>query len=369
MDMITRILTDIALMCAIAGTLALIMVIAQRWLSNYGEVKVNINGKRELTVTGGITLLNTLADQQIFIPSACGGRGSCGACKCKVESGGGPLLPTERPLLTKAEISGNIRLACQVKVKSDIHIQIPESIFNIRRFNSVVDEIIDYTYDTKGITFKLLDGQSIDFKAGQYVQLESQPYARIRDKAIRAYSISSKPELKDRIQLIIRQVPEGICTTWVHQYLKLGAKVNFTGPYGDFYLRDTDADIIFVAGGSGKAPIKSILEHLKEVGSTRKMTYFFGARTAKDLYLTDEMQGFEKVFKHFEYVPVLSHPGTEDKWTGKTGFVMPYFKDAIRDPKNTEAYLCGSPGMIAAVTKALIEYGVEEEKIYYDSFG
>ncbi|MFA6626621.1 MAG: FAD-binding oxidoreductase [Candidatus Cloacimonadaceae bacterium] len=367
--MITRILTDVALMSAIGGILALIMVIAQRWLSNYGEVSININGKRELKVTGGNTLLSTLSDQQIFIPSACGGRGSCGACKCKVESGGGPLLPTERPLLTKEEMASNVRLACQVKVKSDIHIHIPESIFNIRRFNSVVEEIIDYTYDIKGITFKLIEGQSIDFKAGQYVQLESQPYEKIKDKVIRAYSISSKPELKDRIQLIIRQVPDGICTTWVHKHVKVGDKVNFTGPYGDFYLRDTEADILFVAGGSGKAPIKSILEHLKEVGTERRMTYFFGARTRKDLYLSEEMQAFEKVFTQFEYVPVLSHPETEDNWTGKTGFVMPYFKDAIRDPKNTEAYLCGSPGMISAVTKSLKEYGIDEDKIYYDSFG
>jgi len=367
--MINKILSDIALMSAIGSVLALIMVIAQRWLSNYGEVKVNINGKRELTVKGGNSLLNTLSDQQIFIPSACGGRGSCGACKCKVESGGGPLLPTERPLLSKEEISGNIRLACQVKVKSDIAIEIPESIFNIRRFNSVVEEIIDYTYDIKGITFKLTDGQSIDFKAGQYVQLESQPYEKIKNKVVRAYSISSKPEYKDRIQLIIRQVPDGICSTWVHKHLKVGDKVNFTGPYGDFYLRDTDADILFVAGGSGKAPIKAILEHLKEVGTTRKMTYFFGARSLRDLYLTEDMQALEKVFDQFEYVPVLSHPVAEEHWEGKTGFVMPYFKDAIRDPKHTEAYLCGSPGMISAVTKALKEYGLDEDKIYYDSFG
>jgi Na+-transporting NADH:ubiquinone oxidoreductase subunit F len=367
--MIIRIVSDIALMSVIGTILALIMVIAQRWLSNYGEVMVDINGKRELTVTGGSSLLNTLSDKQIFIPSACGGRGSCGTCKCKVDNGGGPLLPTERPLLTKDEIEGNVRLACQVKVKSDIKINIPESIFNIRRYNSVIDEIIDYTYDIKGVTFKLLDGQTIDFKAGQYVQLESQPYGKIKQKVVRAYSISSKPELKDRIQLIIRLVPEGICTSWVHHHLKVGDKVNFTGPYGDFYLRDTDADILFVAGGSGKAPIKSILEHLKEVGTNRKMTYFFGARSLRDLYLTEEMQAYEQVFEEFEYVPVLSNPGAEDNWKGKTGFVMPHFKDAIRDPKNTEAYLCGSPGMISAVTKSLKEYGIDEQKIYYDSFG
>jgi Na+-transporting NADH:ubiquinone oxidoreductase subunit F len=368
--MLLRILQDVALISGIGVLLALIMVIAQRWLSNYGEVTININGKKDLTVTGGNSLLASLGDKQIFIPSACGGRGSCGACKCKILDGGGPLLPTEKPLLSKEEMADNIRLACQVKVKSDIKIQIPEEIFNIRRFHSKVVEVIDYTYDIKGVTFSLLDGETIDFKAGQYVQIETQPYERVKEKVMRAYSISSKPELNDRIQLIIRLVPEGICTTWVHKHLKVGDKVNFTGPYGDFYLRDTAADILFVAGGSGKAPIKSILEHLKDVGTTRKMTYFFGARTTKDLYLNEEMQALEEHFTDFRYVPVLSHASEEENWQGKTGFVMPFFKEAIRDPQKTEAYLCGSPGMIAAVTKSLInDYGIAEEKIYYDSFG
>ncbi len=368
--MFTIIIKDVTVLSAIGSLLAIIMVIAQRRLSNYGDCKIDINGKRELVIKGGNSLLSSLSDKQIFLPSACGGRGSCAACKCKVISGGGPILPTEKPLLTKAELAaGDIRLACQVKVKSDIKIEIPAGIFNIRRFNATVTEIIDYTYDTKGITFKFADGEKIDFLAGQYVQLETKPYGKVKQGVIRAYSISSKPEINSSLQLIIRYVPEGICTTWVHQHLKLGDTVSLTGPYGDFFLRDTDADIIYVAGGSGKAPIKSMLEHLAVIGCKRKMTYFFGARTTKDLYLTDEMHAFEKVFPSFEYVPVLSHSEQGDGWTGKTGFVMPYFKDAIRDPKNTEAYLCGSPGMINAVTKALIEEGIPKDKIYYDSFG
>lgn len=217
--------------------------------------------------------------------------------------------------------------------------------------------------------FRLEPGETIDFKAGQYVQLITEPYARMKQRVSRAYSISSKPDDQNSIQLIIRLVPEGICTTWVHTCLKVGDKVKFTGPYGDFFLRDTDADILFVAGGSGKAPIKSMLEHLQVVGTNRKMTYFFGARTPKDLYLTDEMKAFEQVFPDFHYEPILSHSEPSDNWQGKTGYVMPYFKDAIRDPKNTEAYLCGSPGMIAAVTKSLIEYGLDADKIYFDSFG
>ncbi len=367
--MLLLILKDIAVLAALSVVLAAVLVIAQRFLSNYGDCKININGKREIVVKGGNTLLGTLSDQQIFIPSACGGRGSCGACKCKITQGGGPLLPTEKPFLSKAELAGDIRLSCQVKVKSDIFIQIPESIFNIRRFSSIVSEIIDYTYDIKGVTFKLEEGQRIDFKAGQYVQLISPPYGKMKQSVSRAYSISSKPEDDDRIQLIIRLVPEGICTTWVHKYLKLGDKVDFTGPYGDFYLRDTEADILFVAGGSGKAPIKSILEHLQVVGTQRRMTYFFGARSLRDLYLTKEFKALEQAFPYFRYEPVLSQPQPEDQWTGRTGFVMPFFKEAIRDPANTEAYLCGSPGMIDSVTKALTGLGVARDKIYFDSFG
>ncbi|HNX36725.1 MAG TPA: FAD-binding oxidoreductase [Candidatus Cloacimonadota bacterium] len=367
--MALRIIYDILALTGVCAAFAVLLVIAQKFLSNYGEMKININGKRDLTVKGGNSLLSSLGDQQIFIPSACGGRGSCGACKCKVTEGGGPLLPTEKPLLSKAELADGIRLSCQVKVKSDISIVIPESIFNIRKYKARVAEIIDYTYDTKGITFELLEPSKIDFKAGQYVQIETKPYAKMKQKVVRAYSISSKPEDEKTLQLIIRLVPEGICTTWVHNYLQLGEEVNLTGPYGDFYLRDTNADVIFVAGGSGKAPIKSMLEHLEVVGTDRKMTYFFGARTTKDLYLTEYMQHFEKALPDFTYVPVLSHATPEENWQGKTGFVMPFFKDAIRDPKNTEAYLCGSPGMIAAVTKSLVEHGLAADKIYYDSFG
>ncbi|MCB5246702.1 MAG: FAD-binding oxidoreductase [Candidatus Cloacimonetes bacterium] len=367
--MLLTILKDVAVLAGISGVLAILLVIAERWLNNYGDCKININGKRELTVKGGNSLLSSLGEKQVFLPSACGGRGSCGACKCQILEGGGPLLPTEKPLLSQAELADNIRLSCQVKVKSDISIQIPDSIFNIRKFSSVISEIIDFTYDIKGITFKLDEGETIDFKAGQYVQLITEPYGKVRQRVSRAYSISSKPEINTSIQLIIRLVPEGICTTWVHQNLKLGDRVNFTGPYGDFFLRDTEADILFVAGGSGKAPIKSMLEHLQVVGTQRKMTYFFGARSLKDLYLTKEMKAFEQVFPDFRYVPVLSNPDPDDNWQGETGYVMPHFKNAIRDPQNTEAYLCGSPGMINAVCKALQEQGVAADKIYYDSFG
>jgi len=367
--MISAILSDIGILTIISVVLAVLIVIAQRYLADYGDCKISINNKRILTVKGGSSLLSSLSEQGIFIPSACGGRGSCGACKCKVPQGAGPLLPTEKPYMSDSELQSNVRLSCQVKVRNDLSITIPEEIFNIRRYRTVVEEIVDYTYDIKGVVFKLLDPDQVDFKAGQYMQLETPKYGKQKQSVVRAYSISSKPEDTDRIQLIIRLVPEGICTTWVHNFLNVGDEAWLTGPYGDFFIRDTDADIIFVAGGSGKAPIKSMLEHLAITGTNRKMTYYFGARTTKDLYLTDHMKSFEQVFPDFRYEPVLSMVTEEDKWDGKTGYIMPYMKEVIRDPKNTEAYLCGSPAMINAITKSLIEYGVPKEKIYFDSFG
>jgi Na+-transporting NADH:ubiquinone oxidoreductase subunit F len=164
-------------------------------------------------------------------------------------------------------------------------------------------------------------------------------------------------------------VPEGLCTTWLHKYLKAGDEVKFTGPYGDFYIRDTDADIIFIAGGSGKAPIKSMLEHLQVVGTKRKMTYFFGARSGKDLYLTDQFFKFEKIFPDFKYIPVLSQCAPEDNYCGRTGYIMPYLKEVIRNPLNTEAYMCGSPGMLDAAEKELLALGVPDGRIYFDRFG
>jgi len=366
--MFLQILSDIGIASAVSVVLAVVLVIAQKYLNDYGDCKININKKRNLTVKGGSTLLNSLSDKQIYLASACGGKGSCGACKCKVLTGGGPLLPTEKPLLTAQEQKDSMRLACQIKVKTDMEINIPEAIFNIRKYKTEITEIIDYTYDIKGITFKLLEPAKIDFKAGQYMQLETQPYDKVKQKTMRAYSISSKPEDGNIIQLIIRLVPDGICTTWVHKYLKVGDEVFMTGPFGDFYIRDTDADMIFIAGGSGKAPIKSMLEHLEVVGTNRKMSYFFGARSGEDLYLTDQFKAYEDVFPDFKFIPVLSRCDDNEKWCARIGYIMPYLKEFIRDPNKTEAYMCGSPGMLNACQKELLALGVPQDRIYFDSF-
>jgi len=366
--MLIIVLNTVLIVSGIAGFLALLLVIADYFFANYGECKITINGKKELVINGGDSLLTALNQNKIYLPSACGGRGSCGFCKCKVNQGGGPLLPTERPFLTKEEIDQDIRLSCQIKVKEDIFIDIPEAIFNIKNFRAKVTRIKDLTYDIKEIKLELLEPAEIDFKAGQYVQLISPKYGKVKQSVSRAYSISSSPDNKNSIELIIRRVPDGICTTWVHDYLKEEDEVNFTGPFGDFFIRDTKADMIFVAGGSGKAPIKSMIEYMEKRKVNRRMGYFFGARNRKELYYTEYFREFEQKLPSFQYFPVLSQPTEACDWDGRCGYVMPFFDEFIKDPENTEAYLCGSPGMISAVVKNLKEKGIKAENIYYDSF-
>ncbi|MFC1887336.1 NADH:ubiquinone reductase (Na(+)-transporting) subunit F [Candidatus Cloacimonadota bacterium] len=366
--MLIIILNTVLIVSAISGFLAILLVIADYFFANYGDCKININEKKEIVMKGGDSLLSSLNQNKIYLPSACGGRGSCGFCKCVVKEGAGPLLPTEKPFLTKEEIEKDTRLSCQIKVKTDISIQIPEEIFNIKNFRSKVTKITDMTYDIKEIRFELIEPVEIEFKAGQYVQLQSPKYGKVKQTVSRAYSISSSPDNKKFIELIIRKVPDGLCTTWVHDYLKKGDIVNFTGPFGDFFIRDTEADMIFVAGGSGKAPIKSMIEFMEKRQVKRRMGYFFGARNIKELYYTDYFKEFEKKLPAFQYYPILSQPTEACDWDGRCGYVMPFFDEFIQDPANTEAYLCGSPGMIAAVVKSLKLKGLDEKNIFFDSF-
>lgn len=365
--MLFIIINNVLIFAAIGGFLAILLVLADYFLANYGDCQILINDKRKITIKGGNSLLSSLAENDIFIPSACGGRGTCGLCKIRALEGDGPLLPTEKPYLTKQEISEGVRLSCQVKVKKDISISIPEALFSIRKFKGVVENIIDYTYDTKGIVIKLLEPREIDFNAGQYIQLESKKYPKVRQVVSRAYSMANSPAHNDRVELIIRKVPDGIMTTFTHDYLKKDDQLFLTGPYGEFFIRDTDADMIFVAGGSGMAPFKGIMEDLAAKQSPRHIVYFFGARTEKDLFLVDEMREYEIKMPDFTFIPVLSNPESDSDWQGPTGYIPPLLDEYIRDPANTEGYLCGSPALINVTEKKMRELGIE--KIYYDSFG
>nr|WP_231936740.1 2Fe-2S iron-sulfur cluster binding domain-containing protein [Mesotoga infera] len=364
-----QILITALVLGGISAVLAAIISVADAVLNNYGDVKLTVNGSKTYTVKGGSTLLTTLAGEKIFIPSACGGKGSCGLCKVKVLSNIGPILPTELPYLAAREKSENIRLSCQVKVKGDISIEIPDELFNIREYVSTVSTIRDLTHDIKEVFFSFDD--EINFKAGQYVQLIVPPYGEIKESTMRAYSMSSQPSIKNGVELLVRLVPNGIVTTYVHKYLKEKDEVRLLGPFGDFFLRNTDTDIIFIAGGSGMAPIKSIILDMKEKGIKRNAYYFFGARSKKDLFYLDLMEEIEREMPNFHFIPALSNALPEDNWEGESGLITDVVDRylARQGEIEREGYLCGSPGMINACITVLGKHGIPENKIYFDKFG
>jgi Na+-transporting NADH:ubiquinone oxidoreductase subunit F len=366
--MIATLLISVLIITLIAVVLALLMVIADATVGNYGVVKITINDKKELEVLGGQPLLKALNNEGVFIPSACGGRGSCGLCKVQVLEGGGNYLPTELPWISEEERSDNIRLSCQFKVKNDVAIKIPEELFSVRQFTTTVESIRDLTHDIKEVRLKLEDPPEIEMKAGQFIQFQVPEYELTDEPVYRAYSMASVPSDTNHIELEIRLVPNGICTTYVHKHLKEGDTVMVNGPYGEFFLRDTDRDIICIAGGSGMAPLKSILLDMAEHESPRTARYFFGARTGKDLFLLDEMKELEERMKDFKFIPALSEPQPEDNWTGETGLITDVVKRMAENASEAEAYLCGSPGMIDACVKVLKELGMPEERIYFDKF-
>ncbi len=369
--MLLKIIIATASMVGISGFLAILLVIAERFLANYGDCKVTINNQKELVIKGGASLLMTLNSQKIFLPSACGGRGTCAYCKCKVLEGVGPILPTEEPLLSLEEKKNNVRLSCQVKVKKDMKIEIPEELFNIKEYNTRIEFIKDLTHDIKLIRFDLIEPSVINFKAGQYVQLETRPYNGVKEVVQRAYSICSPAYEKNYVELMIRLVPEGICTTWVFNHLKEGDTVRMIGPMGDFHLRDGDGDIVMVAGGSGMAPMVSLLADMAKNKITRKVTYFFGALTKKDMFYLGEMAAFEKQIANFKFVPSLSSPAPDDDWSGEKGLITVPLENHLKkiDTSNTQCYLCGSPGMINACTSIMRKYGITSDRIFFDPFG
>jgi Na+-transporting NADH:ubiquinone oxidoreductase subunit F len=363
----------IALIISImSALLAAILVFTKKVLLNYGDIELDINnGEKKITMPGGSSLLETLIEQKLFIPSACGGRGTCGYCRVKVLEGGGPFLPTEESFINKEEQSEGFRLSCQVKLRQDIKIEIPPELLSIREYMCRCDGIRDYTYDIREFTLRLIQPEQIKYKPGQYVQVLAPQYQGNSEEVYRAYSISSDPADNTKIELIIRRVAHGICTTYLFDHFKKGDQLKINGPYGEFFLRDTMAPIIFIAGGSGIAPIKAMLHHMQNQKIERKAIFFFGVNTLNDLFLVQEMKRFEKNIPDFEFVPVISKPEPSDNWSGKTGFVTVAVEQYLKTTasiKDHEAYLCGSPGLIEATINILKKYGIPDQKHYYDKF-
>ena len=360
---------------SISALLAALVSVTDKIVNNYGEVVVNINeGSKELDVQGGGNMLVTLAESGIFIPSACGGRGSCGECKVKVTSDIGPHLPTELPYLSQEEIKENVHLSCQVKLKENVDIEIPEYLFNIEQYVGTIEKIRDVTHDIKEVLIALPEDAEVNFRAGQYGQIEIPPYGKVKEKTSRAYSMASSPNNKNHLEFLVRLVPGGIVTSYVHEHLKEGEKMNVVAPFGEFYVRDTDAQMICVAGGSGMAPFKGIFQYRieEDLMDKRDIWYFFGARTSKDMFYLDWLWELDEKYERFHFVPALSEPEEGSDWRGATGLITEVLDDYLQNTISTdiekEGYLCGSPGMLAACMDVMRKHDMPEEKIYFDKF-
>jgi Na+-transporting NADH:ubiquinone oxidoreductase subunit F len=393
----------------ILALVALILA-ARKQLVPSGEIKFEINDDPELTITTkpGGKLLGALAEKGIFIPSACGGGGTCGQCHVHVYEGGGEILPTETGLISKREAREGLRLACQVGVKQDMKLGIAPEIFNVKKWECTVKSNRGVATFIKEFIVELPEGENCDFRAGGYIQIEAPPHelsysefdiedeykedwdkfdlwrykSVVKEPIMRAYSMANYPDEKGIIMLNVRvcppppnapDAPPGQMSSYIFN-LKPGDKVTISGPYGEFFARDTDNEMVFIGGGAGMAPMRShIWDQLLRLNTKRKITYWYGARSLKEMFYVDELNELQEKFPNFKWYVALSDPLPEDNWDGPTGFIHDvlyemYIKDH-EAPEDCEYYMCGPPMMANAVTNMLIEQGVERENIMFDDFG
>ena len=333
------------------------------------EHSVDINhGFKTVSIRHGASLFSGLARHGILMPSACGGNARCGACKIKTLDGcAGAALPQEAALLSEQERRLGMRLSCQVKVETDLSVEIPPEVFSIKQFSGTLIEKQPLTYDIFKLRIALVKPESISFIAGQYLQIRSQPFQG-REAVVRAFSIASTPSDTRHVEVMARRVPNGICTAWIFDGLKQGDKVYFTAPYGNFRLSGTKSPALFIAGGSGMGPMWSLLHTMKETGVERRVSFFFGAQSRRDLFLVDELYAMEKELPGFSFVPALSNEQPGGDWKGQRGLITEVVARHCLDCSGHEAYLCGSPGMIEACKKVLLSRNMREENIFYDKF-
>jgi Na+-transporting NADH:ubiquinone oxidoreductase subunit F len=329
-------------------------------------VSIN-NNERILDARQDETLLQALTRNDVFVPSVCDGSGSCGYCRIMLSSDSGPLTPVEEANLTPEERKRGTRLACQVPIRNDIIVKIPKQLLVVKHFRGVVESKAVVTHDIARVKIRLLQPEAISFAAGQYIKLESRPYAG-SPAVIRNYSIASAPSRSRHVELLVRHVPGGICSTWVFENLQENEIVWLSGPYGSFRLRPTDASIIFIAGGSGMAPILSMLRDMVEKGNTRRAIFFFGALTQADLYDTEELAALQNQHTWFSFVAALSNEPEGTGWMGERGLITDVVARHCADTSGCEAYLCGSPGMIDACIAVLKKSGMSPDVIYFDKF-
>ena len=405
----SEILLGVGMFTVIVLSLVVLILVARSWLVSSGDVTIEINGERKITVPAGGKLLQTLAGQDIFLSSACGGGGSCAQCKCIVESGGGEMLPTEEAHFTRRDASEGWRLSCQTPVKQDMKIRVPEEVFGVRKWECTVESNFNVATFIKELTLRLPEGESVDFRAGGYVQLECPPHevaykdfhiqdefradwdkfnlwrfvSRVNEPVVRAYSMANYPGEKGIVKFNIRvaspppkggdNIPPGKMSSGVFN-LKPGDKVTVYGPFGEFFAKETDNEMVFIGGGAGMAPMRShIFDQLKRLKSKRKISFWYGARSLREAFYVEEFDQLAKDNPNFTWTLALSDPLPEDNWKGPTGFIHNVlYENYLKDhpaPEDCEFYMCGPPVMNAAVIKMLTDLGVERDSIFLDDFG
>jgi Na+-transporting NADH:ubiquinone oxidoreductase subunit F len=399
----------VALFTVVVMTLGFIILLSRSWLVPSGNLVINVNGERDLSVPAGGKLLNLLTGEELFLPSACGGGGTCGQCKVKVLEGGGELLPTEKAHISKRAALAGERLACQVSVNQDMRIEVPEEVFGVNKWECTVRSNDNVATFIKEFVLELPPGEVMNFRAGGYIQIESPPYrlsytdieipdeyredwdryhlfdleSVVEKPDLRAYSMANYPEENDIVMLNVRiatpppnappGTPPGIMSSYIFGR-KPGDKVMVSGPYGDFFARDTDAEMIFIGGGAGMAPMRShILDQLKRLKSDRRISFWYGARSLREAFYMEEFNALARDHENFQWHLALSEPLEEDNWTGLTGFVHDVlFDNYLKDhpaPEDCEYYMCGPPVMNSAVIAMLDDQGVNRDNILLDDFG
>ncbi len=403
-----EILLGVVLFTVIVIALVFIIIGAKSKLVASGDVAVLINDEKTIHVPAGSKLLTALADNGLFVPSACGGGGTCAQCKVKVNSGGGEILPTEMTHITKREAAEGERLSCQLTVKHDMNIEVEDSVFGVKKWECIVKSNDNVATFIKELVLELPTGEAINYRAGGYIQIECPPHiskyadmevqaefrddwnkfdlwryvSDVKEDTLRAYSMASYPEEKE-IMLNVRiatpppgapdSIPPGIMSSFIFN-LKAGDKVVVSGPYGEFYAKDTKAEMVFIGGGAGMAPMRShLFDQLRRIKSDRKMTFWYGARSKREMFYVEDFDMLAKENSNFEWHCALSDPLPEDNWEGYTGFIHnvlleEYLKNHPA-PEDCEFYMCGPPMMNTAVINMLKDLGVEDDHIMLDDFG
>jgi len=409
----TVILISIGVFLFVILLLVLILLYARYKLTPQGDVKLQVNDK-EFTVSPGTTILSTLSDNGVYLPSACGGGGTCGMCKCQVMEGGGSILPTETGFFTRKEQQNNWRLGCQVKIREDMKIQVPEEVMGIKKWECEVVSNHNVATFIKEFVVKLPEGEKLNFQSGGYVQIDvprievdfskdidvEEEYRdewnkykmwdlkmKNSEETFRAYSMANHPAEGNIVMLNIRiatppwdvshgrfkNVNPGVCSSYIFS-LKPGDKVSLSGPFGEFFIKDTKREMIYIGGGAGMAPLRSHLFHLfHTLKTSRKVSYWYGARSKREIFYEDHFREIEKKFDNFKFHIALSEPKEEDNWDGYTGFIHQVLYDNYlryhEEPEEVEYYMCGPPMMNDAVNKLLYDLGVPDEMIDFDDFG